>query len=132
MNNFSSLPNGMSIFPNVFGGIIFALVIGTFLFVIIKGLSTWTMNNNAEIIKKRCKVVDKRIKVWGGYGDSSASTNYYITFEFDDKTRIELSVEENQYGITVNGDMGDLTYQGTRFRGFERLVRKNGRWEDSM
>ncbi|MNN95776.1 hypothetical protein D3C81_2146400 [compost metagenome] len=89
--------------------------------VIIRGIKTWTSNNNAEVISRRCKIVDKRTEVWGGSGDSSASTNYYITFEFEDNTRKELYVKANQYGLNVVGDKGELTYQGTRFKEFTRL-----------
>jgi hypothetical protein len=130
MNNFGE-PNGffgfireMPLFFKLFGGIVFTLVVGTFLFIIIKGLKSWISNNAAEMINKRCKVVGKRTEVWGGSGDSSANTNYYITFEFEDSTRIELYVRANHYGLIAEGDQGELTYQGTRFKEFIRLKDK--------
>ncbi|WP_029192877.1 DUF2500 domain-containing protein [Paenibacillus harenae] len=105
----------------LFGGAIVTLVVGTFLFVIIKGLSSWASNNAAELVTRSCKVVDKRTEVWGGSGDSSANTNYYITFEFEDRSRKELPVQSDRYGLIVVGDQGELTFQGTRFKEFKRL-----------
>jgi len=62
---------------------------------------------------RRCKIVDKRTEVWGGSGESSVSTNYFITFEFEDNTRKELQVKANDYGLFVVGDVGELTYRGS-------------------
>jgi hypothetical protein len=58
--------------------------------------------------------------VSGGSGDSSASTSYYATFEFEDRNRLELGVGREQFGYIVEGDQGTLTYQGTRFKDFSR------------
>ncbi|WKL05192.1 DUF2500 domain-containing protein [Paenibacillus amylolyticus] len=55
-------------------------------------------------------------------GDSSATTRYYVTFEFDNGERTELIVGGNHYGMMVENDRGMLTYQGTRFKHFERDV----------
>jgi hypothetical protein len=89
---------------------------------IIKGLRTWLANNATQMISKSCRIIDKRAKVWGGSGDSSASTNYFVTFEFEDNTRKELHVKDNHFGLMVIGDHGDLTYQGTRFKDFKRSM----------
>jgi hypothetical protein len=101
-------------------GAVLLLIIGTILFAVFKGLSTWTSNNAAEVISTRVTVVSKRTKVSGGVGDSSASTNYYITFEFTDRNRTELSVRGKMFGLIAEGDCGILTFQGTRFHGFQR------------
>ncbi|MNP00831.1 hypothetical protein D3C76_926280 [compost metagenome] len=121
-NGFFDLLREIPLFFVLFGGIIFVLVVGSFAFVIIKGLKSWVSNNATELTTVRCKVVDKRTEVWGGSGDSSANTNYYITFEFEDNTRQEWSVRGNQYGLITVGDQGELTYQGTRFKQFVRRL----------
>lgn len=110
------------LFFKLFGGFVLLAVVGTFLFIIIKGISTWTSNNNAEVLKRNCRIVDKRTEVWGGSGDSSSTTDYFITFEFEDHTRKELEVKANQFGLLVTGDTGELTYQGTRFLDFTRRI----------
>ncbi|MFR0779842.1 MAG: DUF2500 domain-containing protein [Zhenhengia sp.] len=51
---------------------------------------------------------------------SSSSTKYYVTFEFESGDRLELHVASNEYGYLVEGDMGKLTFQGTRYKNFER------------
>ena len=34
--------------------------------------------------------------------------------------RLELGVKDAEYGMLAEGDQGVLTYQGTRFLGFEQ------------
>jgi hypothetical protein len=114
----------MPLFIKLFGGFVFIMVIGGFLYVIVRGLRIWTSNNASEIVTTAVTVVDKRTEVWGGSGDSSASTNYYVTFEMDDQSRIELPVRSDRYGLIVAGDQGDLSYQGTRFKEFNRWAKQ--------
>lgn len=106
----------------LFGGFIITVMLGIILFVIIRGFAIWLTNNAAENIQRKCWVVDKRMQVWGGSGDTSASTSYYITFEFEDKSRKELRVSTAYYGVIVVGDYGELTYQGTRFKEYVRSI----------
>lgn len=113
------LINEMPAFFKLFGGLIVILVVGTFLYVIIRGFSTWTTNNAADVITSPATVLDKRTEVWGGSGDTSSSTNYYVTFELANSTRIELPVRSDKFGLIVVGDHGQLTYQGTRFKEFK-------------
>ena len=48
------------------------------------------------------------------------STSYYVTFEVESGDRIELEVNGLEYGMLVEGDCGKLSFQGTRYLGFER------------
>ncbi len=105
--------------------LILVLIAGTFLYVITKSLSAWSANNAAERLTVPGRVVAKRTQVSGGSGDSSAFTRYYATFEFEDGGRTELPLTGPQYGLLVEGDFGELTYQGTRFIDFVRM-RKEG------
>lgn len=52
---------------------------------------------------------------------TSTSTSYYITFEVESGDRMELYVSSDEYGLLVIGDYGKLTFQGTRYLGFERI-----------
>ncbi|CAI6086210.1 DUF2500 domain-containing protein [Cohnella sp. JJ-181] len=114
------ITNQMPPFFKVFGGLILILVVGMFLYAIIRAASTWTTNQASDVITSAATVLDKRTEVWGGSGDSSSSTNYYVTFELADGTRIELQVRGDRFGLIVVGDQGQLTYQGTRFKEFNR------------
>lgn len=119
---FGEMFSDTPIFIKLFIGLVVVLVAGTFLYVIIKGISQWSLNNASQLLTRSCTVVDKRSEVWGGSGDSSANTSYYITFEFEDSTRVELPVNTKHYGLIVTGDLGELTYQGTRFKQFTRRI----------
>ena len=126
MNGFDESPGffgfikEIPLFFKLFGGFVFAIVAGGFLYAIVRGLRIWMGNNASEVVTRAVTVVDKRTEVWGGSGDSSANTNYYMTFEMDDQSRIELPVRADKYGLMVVGDQGELTYQGTRFKHFNR------------
>ncbi|NGM83291.1 DUF2500 domain-containing protein [Paenibacillus sp. 7124] len=104
--------------------IIFAVVavgiLSAILYSLFKGIKQWSANNASELVTAPCTVVAKRFKVYGGSGDTSASTNYYVTYELQNGARIELEVPDQSYGLMVEGDRGELTYQGTRFKGFKR------------
>ncbi|OMC72441.1 hypothetical protein BK126_01585 [Paenibacillus sp. FSL H7-0326] len=101
---------------------VIALVIGgTILYAIINGIRVWSNNNAAERMTEEARVLARRTYVSGGSGDSSARTSYYITFERGDGQRTELQVKDEEYGLIVEGDRGILSYQGTRFLGFERF-----------
>ena len=115
-----------SIFPVIFG-IIFVLVIGLFIVRAVQGAAEWNKNNNSPILTVDSKVVSKRTSVshhhhnsGNGMDHTSTSTTYYVTFEFESGDRLELRVPHSEYGYLVEDDIGRLTFQGTRYKGFER------------
>ncbi|PQP81457.1 DUF2500 domain-containing protein [Paenibacillus sp. PCH8] len=112
----------MGAFVSIFIGAVFLIVAGVIVYAIISGVRTWSSNNAAALLTLHSTVVAKRTKVTGGSGDSSATTRYYATFELDNGERVELIVGGNHYGMLVENDRGMLTYQGTRFKQFERDV----------
>ncbi|HCL03961.1 MAG TPA: hypothetical protein DHW61_16405 [Lachnoclostridium phytofermentans] len=46
---------------------------------------------------------------------------HFVTFQFESGDRLELGVSGQQYGLLGEGDVGKLTFQGTRFLSFERV-----------
>jgi len=48
------------------------------------------------------------------------STSYYITFQVDSGDRMEFHVAGQEYGMLIEGDRGMLSFQGTRYLGFQR------------
>ncbi|CAM3722601.1 DUF2500 domain-containing protein [Mesobacillus thioparans] len=115
-------PMGMDFmftFGPIFIGAIFILVFGIIIFTIIKGIGTWSKNNQSPRLNSFAKVVTKRTSVRGG-GETRAHNVYYVTFEFDSGDRLELHVNGQEYGQLVEGDDGELTFQGTRYLGFTR------------
>lgn len=106
-------------FP-IFFVLIFLLIFGLIIFTIIKSLTQWNKNNNSPKLSVPAQVVTKRSKTSGGAGDSSASTSYYVTFQFDSGDRLELRLSGSDYGMLAEDDLGVLTFQGTRYHSFER------------
>ena len=51
---------------------------------------------------------------------SSTYTRHFVTFELENGGRVELGVKDSEYGMLAEGDQGLLTYQGTRYIGFEQ------------
>lgn len=115
------------VFPVIFG-IIFFLVLAVFAVVIIKSISQWNKNNHSPRLTVEATVVAKRMNVshhsHGHAGDTgmhhSSSTTYYVTFQVESGDRMELHVSGYEYGMLVEGDQGKLSFQGTRYLGFER------------
>ena len=44
-----------------------------------------------------------------------------LTFQVDSGDRMEFSVTGQDYGMLIEGDRGTLSFQGTRYQGFERI-----------
>ncbi len=109
--------------------VIFAVMILIFFFVffltIARTFSQWRKNNNSPRLTVPATVVAKRADHrhhHNGTTDmhSYTTSTYYVTFEFESTDRIEMSVDGSEFGMLVEGDYGNLTFQGTRYLGFER------------
>ena len=110
---------GSGMFEFMFG-LIFILFIVFFVWAIVSNVRQWTKNNASPRLTVDAQVVTKRTSVHGGGEHSHASTSHYVTFEVDSGDRMELPVTGPEYGMLVEGDRGRLTFQGTRYLGFER------------
>jgi len=123
---FSGFGSGFVIFQIMFG-LVFALTIGTFIVIAVKVIGQWNKNNHsprltvpATIVAKRTNVSRHRHHGAGNLHHSHTSTSYYVTFQVESGDRMELHVAGHEYGLLVEGDKGNLTFQGTRYLGFER------------
>lgn len=103
----------------IFIGIIFVIIVVSILFGLLKELTKWRYNNRQPVLSVAARVVAKRTRV---SRHEHTSSYYYCTFEVRDGTRHEFWVEGEEYGQLVEGDTGTLTYQGTRYRGFDRQL----------
>ena len=108
--------------------LVFVLVIGTFIVTAVRGISQWNKNNNSPRLTVPALVVAKRTNVTrhhhggaNGHHHHHTSTSYYVTFQVESGDRMELHVAGTEYGLLIEGDSGNLTFQGTRYLGFERL-----------
>jgi len=101
--------------------LLFVLPIVGACIVIPKEVSKWKANKLAPQLTVSAKVMTKRPHVGYNYNtNTSAIVGYYVTFQMDDDSRKEFSVNEKEYGLLVEGDQGYLTYQGTWYVSFKR------------
>ena len=107
--------------------LMFILVFGIFVVTIVRGISEWNKNNNSPRLTVPATVVSKRAHTshnhhnTGGHHHTHYSTSYYVTFQVDSGDRMEYHTTGQEYGLLVEGDKGNLTFQGTRYLGFERI-----------
>jgi len=109
--------------------IVFVLVIGMFIVMAVKGIGQWSRNNSSPKLTVPATVVARRTNIShhhsgaGGHHHHhhTTSTSYYVTFQVESGDRMELHVAGHEYGMLIEGDRGNLTFQGTRYLGFERV-----------
>jgi hypothetical protein len=114
---------------NIMFTIVFILVIGTFVVMLVKGISEWNKNNHsprltvpATIIAKRTNVSRHRHGGANSHHHHHTSTTYYVTFQVESGDRMEFHISGQEYGLLIEGDHGNLSFQGTRYLGFERII----------
>jgi len=117
---------GFGMFEVMFS-IVFFLIIGVFVVILVKGISQWNKNNHSPKLTVPATIVAKRTNVsHHHHGGANAhhhhhtSTTYYVTFQVESGDRMEFHVTGQQYGLLIEGDRGNLSFQGTRYLGFER------------
>ncbi|TCP70210.1 DUF2500 domain-containing protein [Baia soyae] len=94
----------MGFFIIVFGGVIIF-----FISISIRGLFRWIRNNHQPVQAINARVISRR-----------AIKQYtFIAFEGENGDRMEFRMSRSK-SVLVVGDTGVLTFQGTRFKGFQR------------
>ncbi|MCH1624299.1 DUF2500 domain-containing protein [Fredinandcohnia quinoae] len=118
--------DAMFTFAPIFIGIIFVIVIGSIIVNAIKGVGQWKKNEESPrltvpaVVKTKRSDVRRRTNHHDNHHHHSSTTIYYVTFEFDSGDRTEFKISGSEYGQLAEGDSGKLTFQGTRYLGFER------------
>ena len=121
MDPFDSFPFVFGIVPIIIGGVI--------LVAFVKGIAEWNHNNGQPVLTVPARLVAKRTNVSSSssmmdsddsFRRNRTSTWYYVTYELDSGERREFGVRGQEYGLLAEGDVGMLTYQGTRYKGFMR------------
>ena len=115
---------GIDMLFSILFPILFLVVLGMILYTIIGNISTWNKNNHSPRLTAPATVVAKRTEVSRHHTDNTMMhntfTTYYATFQVESGDRMELEVDGSDYGMLVEGDIGKLMFQGTRYLGFER------------
>lgn len=105
--------------------LVFLLVGGMIVYAIVAGIAEWNSNNNSPRLTVPARIVSKRVWVNPQHMRTGVHAHHsfyvcYVTFEVESGDRMELSVPGSEYGLLAEGDRGQLSFQGTRYLGFER------------
>jgi hypothetical protein len=110
-----------SFFPFIFIAIVVIIGIQA-----VRGIAQWSSNNKQPVLTVQTSIVSKRTEVRqhshnnNGQMQSHNTTTYYVTFQVESGDRMEFAVRGSEYGQIAEDDFGKLTFQGTRYLGFER------------
>ena len=122
---------GFSIMERIFP-LVFLLMLGFVLYTLISSIAARAQEKRKNDASPRltvpASVVTKRAQVGTTHHHNAATntggtyynTKYFATFQFESGDRLELSVSPGEYGMLVEGDRGQLCFQGTRYLGFVR------------
>jgi len=105
---------------------LFTLIPILMLIVIVSSLVSsfrqWNKDNHSPKLTVPVTVVGKRedYRRRRNGNHTSHRTYYYVTFQVESGDRMELRLQGNEYGLLVEGDRGNLTFQGSRYLGFAR------------
>lgn len=112
--------------------LVFLLMFGFALYTLISSAAARAREKRKNDASPRltvpASVVTKRAQVGTTHHHNAATntggtyynTKYFATFQFESGDRLELSVSPGEYGMLVEGDRGQLSFQGTRYLGFAR------------
>lgn len=102
--------------------ILWVLVLVMIVKNLVQSFRQWNRDNHSPRLTVETTVVAKRTDVHRHRIGNSMShrTHYYATFQVESGDRMELEMQGREYGLLAEGDRGKLTFQGSRFLGFER------------
>lgn len=119
-------------FPVIFGllVVVMVVIIGTLIFSLVSAGSRAMRNVTSQELTVGARVLGRRTEQRGG-GETPISTEHLVTFELVSGERVELKVPSREFGLLAEGDEGQLTHQGTWYRGFERrrVIPTDPSWE---
>ena len=109
--------------------IAFFLILGLIVVQVARGIAQWNKNNHSPRLTVEATVAAKRTDVGIHHhasgphtaGGRTYSMTYYVTFQVESGDRLELTMPGSEYGLLIEGDRGKLTFQGTRYLGFQRI-----------
>ena len=99
-----------------------------FIFAVVSIVRQWVQNNNSPRLTVEALVVSKRTHTsqqpmagdpTGAHGFHT-TTECIVTFQVESGDQLKFSVSGGEYRTLAEGDRGRLTFQGTRYLGFER------------
>ena len=93
-----------------------------FFAVIAKNIAQWFKNENSPRLTVPAVIVDKQRKTHHHHsgGHHHHTHSYHVTFQVESGDRMEHKVIRSEYDMLLVGDRGRVSFQGTRYLGFER------------
>lgn len=110
-----------NIFPFLFCAV-FLLVLGIIIWQLVQQTRQNRTDRRSPRLTVPATVVSKRTDLVrrGSQSQMQMRSLYYATFQVESGDRLELRLEGTDYGMLVEGDHGKVSFQGSRFLGFER------------
>ena len=103
-------------------------VFALFIFAAVSIVRQWVQSNNSPRLTVEALVVSKRTYTsqqpmagdpTGAHGFHT-TTDCVVTFQVESGDQLRFSVSGSEYRMLAEGSRGRLTFQGTRYLGFER------------
>ena len=108
------------VFPYLFG-IMFVTIFIRFASILLSHLGRKKKNDRSPRLTVPAQVISRRTEFRRNAGqDMPGFTCYYATFQVESGDRMEFTVSGSDYGMLVEGDIVKLSFQRTRYLGFER------------
>ncbi|AAO35259.1 DUF2500 domain-containing protein [Clostridium tetani] len=98
-----------------------------FVYIIFNIVKEYSENSKCPIITVKAKVIDKNKKTTTHVHNNNDiithhhNTTYYATFKTEHDEEISFSISRRFYNDLIEGDYGNLTYQGTWFKDFKKM-----------
>lgn len=97
-----------------------------FVTVLVRGISSfvrWRKNSRSPRLTVTATMISRRTERAAmrrhGCGYGGGIDRYFATFQVESGDRMEFQLEGHEYGMLLEGDKGRLTFQGTRYLGFD-------------
>ena len=117
---------GYGMFEGMFT-VVFVLIFGVMIYAVVQAILRKQKNDASPRLTVLARVVSRRQEVThhtqnrgDGILHTSSTTRYFVTFQVESGDRMELELDGSDFGMLAEGDEGRLSFQGTRFLGFQR------------
>jgi hypothetical protein len=110
-----------AVFPIIWV-VMFVFIFGMIIMTFAKNIKQERKKDHSPRLTVPATVIAKRDQVSVHHHDHHrhTSTRYFVTFQVESGDRMELSLSGTEFGMLIEGDQGQLTFQGTRFLSFDR------------
>ncbi len=93
-----------------------------FFAILAKNIAQFFKNENSPRLTVPAVIVDKQRRTHHHHSGKHHhhTHSYHVTFQVESGDRMELKMLRSEYDMLIVGDRGQVSFQGTRYLGFER------------